>query len=62
MSVVFLLAANAVIAQAFLQEEFTEDNLAQFFSLIVDGKISKEKMSERCAAQQIGFTTQTCLQ
>ncbi len=52
----FLLTANTVCAQAFLQEEFTEDDFAQFFSLIVDGKISKEKMAERCADQQIGFT------
>ncbi len=41
-SAIFLLAANAVWAQAFLQEEFTEDDFAQFFSLIEDGKISKE--------------------
>jgi hypothetical protein len=53
---IFLLAGNAVWAQAFLQEEFSEDDFAQFFSLIVDGKISKDKMAERCADQQIGFT------
>ena len=51
-----LLAASAAWSQAFLEEEFTEDDFAQFFSLIVDGKISKEKMAERCADQQIGFT------
>ena len=55
-SVTLLLAANAICAQAFFQEEFTEDDFAQFFSLVVDGKISKEKMAERCADQQIGFT------
>lgn len=55
-ALVSLLAANTVLAQAFLQEEFTEDDFAQFFSLIVDGKISKDKMAERCADQQIGFT------
>ena len=56
MSAVLLLAAGTVFGQAFLQEEFTEDDFAQFFSLIVDGKISKDKMAERCADQQIGFT------
>ena len=56
MSAVFLLAANLVYGQAFLEEEFSEDDFAQFFSLIVDGKISKDKMEERCADQQIGFT------
>ena len=55
-SAVFLLAIGTVFGQAFLEEEFTEDDFAQFFSLIVDGKISRENMSERCADQQIGFT------
>ena len=41
---------------AFTEEEFTEDDFAQFFNLIVDGKISREKMGERCKEQSIGFT------
>ena len=50
-------AAPAVNGQsAFVEEEFTEDDFAQFFSLIVDGKISAENMRQRCAKQAIGFT------
>ena len=41
---------------AFAEEEFTEDDFAQFFSLIEGGKISQEKMSQRCTNQSIGFT------
>jgi hypothetical protein len=41
---------------AFAEEEFTEDDFAQFFSLIEGGKISQEKMSKRCTDQSIGFT------
>ena len=56
-AIIGLLAAPAIYSQsAFIEEEFTEDDFAQFFSLIVDGKIPKEKMSERCMKQAIGFT------
>ena len=52
-----ILAASTSYGQsAFTEEEFTEDDFAQFFSLIEGGKISKEKMSERCEDQSIGFT------
>ena len=52
-----ILAALSSHGQsAFTEEEFTEDDFAQFFSLIEGGKISKEKMSERCEDQSIGFT------
>jgi len=47
---------NVHAQSAFAEEEFSEDDFAQFFKLIVDGKISHEKMSKRCAAQNIGFT------
>lgn len=51
------LATSAAGAEStFQQEAFSEDDFAQFFSLIVDGKISKEKMSARCREQAIGFT------
>lgn len=43
-------------AQSFADEEFTDDDFAQFFGLIVDGKITKEKMNERCANEIVGFT------
>jgi len=50
-------ASSSVYGQSsFAKEEFSEDDFAQFFSLIENGKISREKMSERCAAQAIGFT------
>ena len=53
----FLISFGNTHAQsAFAEEEFSEDDFAQFFELIVDGKISHEKMSKRCAAQSIGFT------
>jgi len=56
-AIIGFLAACAVNGQsAFTEEEFTEDDFAQFFNLIVDGKISREKMSERCKEQSIGFT------
>jgi hypothetical protein len=40
----------------FEQEPFTEDDFAQFFSLIEDGKIAASHISERCQKQGIGFT------
>jgi len=41
---------------SFAKESFTEDDFAQFFSLIEDGKIPAAKISERCQKQAIGFT------
>jgi hypothetical protein len=38
------------------KEEFTEEDFAQFFGLIVDGRISRDKMAARCAREVIGFT------
>ena len=52
----FFLAPAINAQSAFTEEEFTEDDFAQFFNLIVDGKISRDKMSERCMNQSIGFT------
>ena len=43
-------------AQSFADEEFTDDDFAQFFGLIVDGKITKEKMNKRCEKEIVGFT------
>lgn len=43
----WLATATAGAESTFQQEAFSEDDFAQFFSLIVDGKISKEKMSAR---------------
>ncbi len=37
-------------------EEFTDEDFAQFFGLLVDGKITKEKLNRRCANKAIGFT------
>ena len=48
--------ASGAVAQSLADEEFTDKDLAQFFGLIVDGKITKEKMSKRCAKKISGFT------
>jgi hypothetical protein len=69
---VFLLLATCVIQPAGAQptgmaipesatdvlakEEFTDEDFAQFFGLIVDGKITREKMAARCAREIVGFT------
>lgn len=37
-------------------DEFTDEDFAQFFGLLVDGKITKEKLNQRCASKAIGFT------
>ncbi len=37
-------------------EEFTDEDFAQFFGLLVDGKITKEKLNQRCVSKAIGFT------
>ena len=42
--------------QSFADEEFTDEDFAQFFGLIVDGKITAEKMNKRCAKEVVGFT------
>jgi len=47
---------SGATAQSFADEEFTDEDFAQFFGLIVDGKISKEKMNKRCAKEIVGFT------
>lgn len=47
---------SAADAQSFADEEFTDEDFAQFFGLIVDGKISAEKMNARCAKEVVGFT------
>jgi hypothetical protein len=41
---------------SFEKESFTEDDFAQFFSLVKDGKIAAADISERCQKQGIGFT------
>ena len=53
LSMVFVSSAAA---QSFADEEFTDEDFAQFFGLIVDGKITKEKMNNRCAKEIVGFT------
>ena len=51
--------ASLIISDATAQsteEEFTDEDFAQFFGLLVDGKITKEKLNQRCAKKAIGFT------
>jgi len=43
-------------SQSLADEEFTDDDFAQFFGLITDGKISREKMNARCEKEVVGFT------
>jgi hypothetical protein len=54
------LAGNAFAGghdtSSFAQESFTEDDFAQFFSLVQDGRIPAADMSARCREQGIGFT------
>ena len=50
------LLISVVHAQAMGDEEFTDDDFAQFFGLIEGGKISKEKMNARCEKEVVGFT------
>jgi len=42
--------------QSLADEEFTDYDFAQFFGLIADGKISREKMNARCEKEVVGFT------
>jgi hypothetical protein len=51
-----MFIGSAANAQSFADEEFTDDDFAQFFGLIVDGKITREKMNQRCAKEIVGFT------
>ena len=44
------------LAQDMSQEEFTDDDFAQFFGLIEDGKITREKMNTRCEKKVAGST------
>ncbi|MBM4197782.1 MAG: hypothetical protein FJ197_11960 [Gammaproteobacteria bacterium] len=65
---VWLLAAQGLAAQpadmpvpssavdVLAREEFTEEDFAQFFGLIVDGRITRDKMATRCAREVVGFT------
>ena len=48
--------ASGAVAQSLADEEFTDEDFAQFFGLIVDGKITKEKMNQRCEKEISGFT------
>lgn len=41
---------------SFEKESFTEDDFAQFFSLVKNGVIAAADISERCQKQGIGFT------
>lgn len=50
-----MLAIFTATAQS-TEEEFTDDDFAQFFGLLIDGRITKEKLNQRCAKKSIGFT------
>jgi len=51
-----LCAIGAACAQDLAGEEFTDEDFAQFFGLIEDGKITREKMNARCEKEVVGFT------
>ena len=51
-----LLLTGVAHGQAMADEEFTDEDFAQFFGLIEGGKISKEKMNARCEKEVVGFT------
>jgi hypothetical protein len=42
------LLAGMVLGQSMKDEEFTDEDFAQFFGLIEEGKISQEKMNAQC--------------
>ncbi len=50
-----MLAISTATGQS-AEEEFTDDDFAQFFGLLVDGRITKEKLNQRCSKKAIGFT------
>jgi len=54
--VLSIFFGSGAVAQSLADEEFTDEDFAQFFGLIVDGKISREKMNKRCAKEIVGFT------
>jgi len=51
-----IFIGSAANPQSFADEEFTDEDFAQFFGLIVDGKITAEKMNKRCEKEVVGFT------
>ncbi len=51
-----LIGVGTVAAQTNSEEEFTDEDFAQFFGLLVDGKISRQKLDARCAGKSLGFT------
>jgi hypothetical protein len=50
------LVQNPAAGQAMGEEEFTDDDFAQFFGLIEGGKITRDKMNARCEKEVVGFT------
>ncbi|MGI9308698.1 MAG: hypothetical protein ACR2P6_05520 [Gammaproteobacteria bacterium] len=58
---VFLLCAMASLAVARSplpkdNQEFTDEDFQKFFGLLEDGKISRDKMEQRCVAEILGFS------
>ena len=51
-----ILAAGPAGAQSMADEKFTDEDFAQFFGLIENGKITREKMNARCENEVVGFT------
>ncbi len=55
-SLLFCLMMNSKASLAQDLGDFEEEDFQQFFGLIEDGKISKEKLEVRCVTKESGFT------
>ena len=56
MVMIIFVVASPAAAQDMSKEEFTDHDFDQFFGLIENGKITREKMIARCKNEVVGFT------
>lgn len=56
MTMIIMIVASSAAAQDMSKEEFTDHDFEQFFGLIENGKITREKMIARCEKKVVGFT------
>lgn len=56
LAMIIIVAASSAAAQDMSNEEFTDHDFDQFFGLIENGKITREKMLIRCEKEVVGVT------
>ncbi len=56
LALIISVVAPSTAAQDMSKEEFTDHDFEQFFGLIENGKITREKMIARCKKEVVGFT------